>query len=220
MYRRLLGKAALVFDIGAYDGHKTAAFLEISHRVVACEPDPFSFRTLRIRFRARQKRVLLYSVAVTDRMGTGRLFIHHPGSAFNTLDPRWAEVLEADGRRRWNEDLSFGGDEVKVVTTTLDELIRVHGIPEFVKIDAEGSERKVMAGLSQRVPCISWECLLPEFRDDLMHILDKLMALDRGTIFNVIHEEELIFSDFVGYEQLLHWLDGKPPFSFDIVART
>ena len=40
LYKCFLGSCRLIFDIGAYDGHKTAAFLELSDKVVAVEPDP------------------------------------------------------------------------------------------------------------------------------------------------------------------------------------
>lgn len=221
LYRGIVGKAALIFDIGAFDGHKSAAFLEICDRVVACEPDPFSFRRLRVRFRRSRDRVVLYPVAVTDRIGAGRLFVHHPGSAFNTLNERWVKALEADRGERWAETLQFpGGDDVEVHTTTLDDLIGRHGMPEFIKIDAEGSEKKVFDGLNQRVPCVSWECLLPEFNEDLQAILQKLLSLDKQTLFNVIHEEVLLFPEFSGYDVLVNWLGRTDLFSFDLVART
>ncbi|HXD78230.1 MAG TPA: FkbM family methyltransferase [Puia sp.] len=221
LYRTFLDRPRLIFDIGAYDGHKTAAFLELADQVVACEPDPFNFRRLRLRFRRWRGRVTLYRVAVSDRVGTGRFFVHHPGSAFNTLNPKWVGVLEEDGGARWNEAIRFlPDDELKVVTTTLDELILTHGVPDFIKIDAEGSERKVFDGLNRRVPCVSWECLLPEFEADLFYILRKLMAMDPRTVFNVVHEEGLVFQEFVPHDALVRWLDGSPPFSFDVVART
>ena len=49
LYREIVGAVDLIFDIGAYDGHKTAAFLELSRKVVVCEPDLHSCNLLRIR---------------------------------------------------------------------------------------------------------------------------------------------------------------------------
>ena len=43
-------------------------------------------------------------------------------------------------------------DSSIVPATTLDELIAAYGIPAFVKIDVEGMEHEVLAGLSQPVP--------------------------------------------------------------------
>ena len=38
-YKSFLDNCPLIFDFGSYDGHKTAAFLEIADKVICCEPD-------------------------------------------------------------------------------------------------------------------------------------------------------------------------------------
>ena len=216
LYRSILGdRVGLVFDIGAYDGHKTAAFLELGARVVACEPDAANFRLLKLRFRG-QKRVTLLETAVGEREGVAPLLMHHPGSAFNTLNPKWKEMLEADREARWKEDIEFSGEGYTVGLTTLDELIRTYGVPDFIKIDVEGYEKQVFDGLHQRVPCISFECQLPEFKDDLLAILGRL----EGSVFHVVYNEELVLPEWVGYERILEWVKETRLFSFDIVARS
>jgi len=61
-YKSFLPATNLIFDIGAYDGHKTEAFLHIAERVIACEPDCTNFNVLETRFRRHQKRVHLENV--------------------------------------------------------------------------------------------------------------------------------------------------------------
>jgi FkbM family methyltransferase len=220
LYKRFLPDCRLIFDIGAYDGHKTAAFLELSDRVVAVEPDPQNFKLLNIRFRHQRQRVTLCRTAIADRDGMGTFFIHHEGSAFNTLNPEWKKVLEGDREDRWNETIRFpAGHELSVPTTTLDRLIGQYGVPDFIKIDVEGYEKRVFMGLTQRVPCVSFECLLPEFREDLLSILELLRARDGRTTFNVIDREALLFGEFISYTALLEWLAGTTLYSFDLVAK-
>lgn len=220
LYKSILSGCRLIFDVGAFDGHKTAAFLELCETVVAFEPDPANFDLLRKRFRHKKTRVILQPVALSDRAGESAFFIHHDGSAFNTLNPLWKDLLEADRQRRWNEEIRYAkGNEIVVRTDTLDAYIRQYGVPDFIKIDVEGHERRVLAGLRQKVPCISFECLLPEFRDDLLEILQKLMSLDDRTVFSVIYEEELIFPGFITHAELIEWTTSTTLYCFDVVAR-
>ena len=46
-----------------------------------------------------------------------------------------------------------------VAVTTLDALIARFGVPAFIKIDVEGAEPDVLAGLSHAVPVLSFEYL-------------------------------------------------------------
>ncbi len=137
-YRSFLSHCDLIFDIGANDGHKTAAFLKMGDKVVCCEPDKLNHKILRVRFRHRKNRVFIENKALSDITGFVEFYIHHPGSAFNTLSPKWKKLLETDNKKNWNEKVSFS-DTIKTETTTLDILINKYGVPDFIKIDVEGS---------------------------------------------------------------------------------
>jgi FkbM family methyltransferase len=210
---------SLIFDIGAYDGHKTAAFLELAGKVVCCEPDAHNFRTLRIRFRNNRSSVVLENKAVSDHTGSETYYIHHAGSAFNTLNPKWKQILEADGESRWNEKIQFS-DEVSIQLTTLDQLISQYGRPGFIKIDVEGYELTVLKGLSQKVPYLSFECLLPDCKTELLDCLAHLYQLDNKVMFNAAFEEQLEFTNFLSYHDMINWIANEAaPRCFEIVAK-
>lgn len=171
LYHSFLNEPKLIFDIGAYDGHKTAAFLTFSDpalSVVSCEPDLENFKQLSIRFRSKKVKVL--NLALSRQNEVLDIYSNEVGSAFNTLNPKWVDILEKDNVARWNQKLKF--DEklsYKVNCVTLDFLIEKYGIPDFIKVDVEGFERNVIEGLNQGVPCITVECLLPEFKTDFFY---------------------------------------------------
>jgi FkbM family methyltransferase len=220
LYRSFLPECRLIFDIGAYDGHKTAAFLELSEKVVCCEPDMYNFRLLKTRFRRyKGRRVHTEPFAVSGEIAERDYYTHHEGSAFNTLNPRWKDILERDGLNRWHEEISFPGKPRKLLTTTLDSLIEKYGRPDFIKIDAEGSEFGILEGLSKQVRFLSFECLLPEFKDDLEKCIARLRQLDNDTEFNVIFEEQLVLQEFVDFEGISGWIRKATSGCFEILAR-
>lgn len=219
LYRGILPAARLIFDIGAYDGHKTAAFLEISEKVICCEPDPDSFALLQARFRKQTDKVELLNCAIYNRRTEMVLERNYKGSAFNTLNPAWKNILEKDNGNRWQEVIRF--DEkirVTVETLTLDDLVQRYGIPDLIKIDVEGSELQALEALSQPIRFISFECLLPDFREQLLMILERLMAIDSNYKFNIIHNEEIILPNPISYSQMLDWIDNTRLGSFDALA--
>jgi len=60
--------------------------------------------------------------------------------------------------------------------TTLDELILKYGMPRFVKIDVEGFESEVLAGLSSPLPALSIEWI-PELSENAKKCLEHLTTL-------------------------------------------
>lgn len=220
LYKNFLKNCSLVFDIGAYDGHKTAAFLELNDRVrvISCEPDKQSFKILSLRFKNRN--VQLYNIALSNNVGVSQFYINNNGSAFNTLNQNWVKILENDNANRWTEKISFEEqNSLEVKCTTLDALIEKEGIPDFIKIDVEGYERFVIEGLNQVIECISIECLIPEFKEDMLFIMCKIQDLNKECEYNVVYQEELIFNQFVNYENYLNWLDNTTLYTFDLIIR-
>ena len=217
-YKSFLPECALVFDVGANDGHKTEAFLTLSKKVVCCEPDTVNFRLLQIRFRNKKKRVMFENKALSDKEGFAEFHIHHPGSAFNTLSSKWMKLLEDDNSLKWNEEIKF--TQVQTVeTTTLDRLIDKYGVPDFIKIDAEGFERQILKGLSQRVNYLSFEILLPDYGDELQDCLNHINDLNHSATYNVSRFEKLLLPYFVSKDELVKYIDNNSILSFDVIVK-
>ena len=146
-FRQFIPRGSLVFDIGANQGWYTDSFLELGARVVAVEPIPEFAKGIE---RRHGSRVAVETTALGETesrldLRVGRLHVH------SSLAPRWIEIVKEAGGERWGETT------ITVDVTTLDHLIARHGIPHFAKIDVEGYEPEVLAGLSQALPSLSFE---------------------------------------------------------------
>ena len=218
-YQSFLPPCKIIFDVGANDGHKTAAFLTLAEKVICCEPDKENQSLLRIRFRNQHKRVIIERKALSDEEGYANLYIHHPGSAFNTLSSKWTKLLENEGQQRWHEPIHFKTHE-NVPTTTLDELIKKYGRPDFIKLDVEGFEHRVLKGLSQPVPYLSFESLLPEYKEEFQNCLEAIDRLDRQAQFNLAEKEKLILPAWVNRSGLENWLNvNNSKQAFEVIVK-
>lgn len=218
-YSSFLPDCDLIFDIGANDGHKTLAFLAIAKKIVCCEPDAENFTILKSRFRENRNRVIIENKAVTDKEGSAKFYIHHAGSAFNTLSEKWMRLLEDDKMSKWDEIIKFTGTKT-IVTTTLDLLIAKYGVPDFIKIDVEGFESWVLKGLSHRIACLSFESLLPDYSDELNLCLNRIQQIEPAATFNIAKNEKLLLKQFVNKGEIEDWLSANNNLmSFEVVVK-
>lgn len=211
-----VSRGDLVFDLGAHAGNRTRAFAAMGCRVVAVEPQPHLAGVLKLLYGWRRD-VTLVPVAVGA--SPGRLALH-----LNLVNPTVATgssafiaaAKEADGWReqRWTR-------QVIVEQTTLDALIAAHGRPAFIKIDVEGFEADVLAGLSQPVAALSFEFTTIQ-RDVASAALKRCAALGRYRFNAALGESQtLAFADWLDETDIRDWLNGLPAAanSGDIYAR-
>lgn len=206
----------LVFDIGSHVGDRIASFRRLDCRVVAVEPQPSLARLLTLLYGWRRDVTILQAAAGASE---GSLELH-----LNLANPTVATGSKAfigaardvDGWReqRWTR-------QVSVPLTTLDALIRAHGKPAFVKIDVEGLEAEVLAGLSQPIPALSFEFTIIQ-RDVALAALDRCAALGRYRFNAALGESQrLLFAPWLDAAHLRDWLNSLPAAanSGDIYAR-
>jgi FkbM family methyltransferase len=170
-YAELIRPGDLVFDVGANVGNRTKVFLRLGARVVAFEPLSSCARMLR-RALADNSSFTLVQKAVGEKPGTAEIRI---GGArvLATLSEEWIRAAVESGR--------FGDEQWRqareqVAVTTLNAAIGEFGEPAFTKIDVEGFEPQVLAGLSQPIRSGSLE-FNPELLTGMLGCLDRLAAL-------------------------------------------
>ena len=153
LYAPFVGEGDLVFDVGAHVGDRTLAFAALGARVAAFEPQPWLASFLR-RSVGRREGIEVMAQAVGAEAGVGMLQVSRATPTVSSLNARWTQDIgdrnPGFSRVRWDR-------RVEVPVTTLDQLIEIHGRPQFCKIDVEGHEAEVLAGLSQPLEAISVE---------------------------------------------------------------
>jgi FkbM family methyltransferase len=183
---RFIRPGSLCFDIGANVGKSSALYLDLGARVVAVEPQERCLLELRERLDERRwrGRWLVHAGAVGSTSGRAELRGVADESQVASLSLAWIDAVQGSGRfseMRWTE-------REAVSVTTLDALIAEHGVPDFCKIDVEGSECDVLAGLSQALPLLSFE-FTPELSGQLAACRDRLSELGTYEYSLAPHDE-------------------------------
>lgn len=171
LYAHFVAPGDLAFDLGAHAGNRSRALASLGCRVVAVEPQPDFARLLRRLF-ARSDAVDVVEAAVAADAGRASLSISERTPTLTTLAAEWRDERLRDPRFagiRWNRT-------IEVETTTLDALIARFGSPAFVKIDVEGAEPLVLAGLTQPLRLLSFE-YLPGALEQAHAVMARLDAL-------------------------------------------
>jgi FkbM family methyltransferase len=180
-YARFVGPGDPVFDIGAHVGNRSRALAKLGARVVAVEPQAACHALLRRLLPAG--RTTLIRAAVGERPGWTdvRVSSLHP-----TVSSTAGDWVQRMGGQPGFRAVAWDRTE-RVPVTTLDALIAAHGVPAFCKIDVEGMEARILAGLSQPIPRLSVE-VLPEAPDEADAVLARLDALGDYR-FNLVEGE-------------------------------
>ncbi|HVZ65429.1 MAG TPA: FkbM family methyltransferase [Lacunisphaera sp.] len=169
-YARWVRPGGLAFDIGANHGNRTRVFVRLGARVVAVEPQPHCARALSWLYGWRKKVSVVAAAAGRDE--SPKQITQFDIDVLSSMSPAWIEAARSSGRFGELQTVAA----ITVPGVTLDRLIERHGTPGFVKIDVEGYEPEVLAGLSRPAGTISFE-LTPELPAPALACVDRLVAL-------------------------------------------
>ena len=200
-YAPFTSNGDLVFDVGANLGSRAAVFLDLGARVVAVEPQPKLAARIRRRFGSR---VCVEEVALGAEPGRAALRLA-AAHTIASLSDDWVAAVRSSGRFA---EYDWAG-EVDVEVSTLDALIARHGEPVFVKVDVEGFEPQVLAGLSAAVRGLSFE-FTPELATNAEACIARLAELGPYE-FNFVRglELELVWPDWIDERGVIARLAGE-----------
>jgi len=186
-YARFLDAGDLAFDIGAHVGDRAACFRRLGARVVAVEPQPSLLRALRLLFRG-DAGITFVPALLGAEAGDAELRLNSANPTVATASADF--IAAAAGAAGW-EGQDWDATLPRPVTT-FDALIAAHGEPAFAKIDVEGFEHAVLAGLSRPVRALSFEFTTIQ-RGVALDCLARLSALGYRA-FNACLGESMAFA--------------------------
>ena len=205
LYARFVQPGDLAFDIGSHIGDRIGAFRRIGARVVALEPQPLCARVIRTLY-GDDGDVTLFEGACGPAAGRLRLHVNSANPTVTTASLDF--VKAADGAGGWEGQV--WDHEIEVPVTTLDALIAAHGAPAFAKIDVEGFEADVLAGLSQPLPALSFEFTTIQ-RDVAFACLDRIAALGDYRFDVALGEaQRLELGRWVSADEMRRHIEGLP----------
>ena len=199
-YARFLAPGDLCFDVGANIGNRVKIFLKLGARVVAVEPQRECARVLESVFAGRPGFALVEK-ALGSADGRAEMLISD-ADTISSLSREWITAVTESGRfadQRW--------DRKRVVeVTTLDQLVALHGVPAFIKIDVEGFESEVVRGLSRPVKALSLE-YTPECIESTLACVDHLAKLGEIQLnFSMAESMELSLPRWIDRNELSNFL--------------
>jgi FkbM family methyltransferase len=166
-FARTIREGMVVIDVGANFGYYTLLFGAMvgqSGRVIAIEPSPNTVRFLRktVELNGLSTHTQIFENAADAKAGeTVRLYV-------NALDPKNDTVVNS----------ALPGSVI-VSTITIDDICADFKKVDMIKIDAEGAEERIVAGMSQTIERFSPTVVL-EFNaaryKDARGFLDQLMS--------------------------------------------
>jgi FkbM family methyltransferase len=205
LYGRFVQPGDLVFDIGAHVGDRVASFRRLGARVVAAEPQTAPVKVLKLLY-GRSRNVTIEPVAVGRDTGTVDIMINPDNPTVSTASH---EMISA-ARNAPGWEVQRWSRMARVPLTTLDSLIARHGVPIFVKIDVEGFEYEVLAGLSRPIKAISFEFTAIQ-RDVAIACVERCIALGLKHFNAALGESQtLMYPDWVSGADITAWLTELP----------
>ena len=184
---RLFPKGGLVFEIGACIGDMVEGLLQHGAGwVVAIEPEAEDIAHMRKRFRNKDN-VIIEPQAVGPEVGNGIISISRGSRSCTTFVPDVA----------WGEDTLLRGLPISerrtVPMTTLDRLIEVYGMPDFVNMTVVRFEYQALCGLSKSLPYLAFAVTHDTIKEGwALKAIDRIIDISPASSFNYTERDALI----------------------------
>lgn len=205
-FREFVGEGSLVFDIGANCGRKTYIFLALkAAKVIAVDPlytwgnefvPEFYWKW------GKDKRVIPVARAVTDQREV-TLQVNRFTPYVSSIDVPWMTVSVHGGEKQpYYRQTSLLPRTAKGIT--LDGLINIYGVPDFIKVDVEGHENTAVRTLTTPVPALNMEFHEDWIPEEAMQHVDSLGEYEWNYCLNNVGE--FVAPEWMDRESLIAYM--------------
>ena len=166
-FNKILKKKKLIFDVGSNQGDKAFVFSKIGQKIILFEPDKICCDFLENRFK-NFKNILIEKIVLTGRKAEKKSFITvENNSSYNSLNLKRINFLK--------NNFKYLLKRIYIKTKSINFYIKKYGIPNFLKIDTEGSEYEIIKSIKKEhkplISCICFEANLPLFFKETLMII-------------------------------------------------
>jgi FkbM family methyltransferase len=201
-YSQFVKPGDLVFDVGANLGNYAEIFASLGARIVALEPNPDCVSHIRRSYPGQAIDVVNTAVGGSPGVATIQLARR---SDMSSMSAEWIDAI----RDAQKLEESIWADRLTVPVITLDALIEKFGLPKYIKIDVEGFEESVLAGLSALPELLSFE-FNTSFLDAALRCLEKFSQSGCRFNFAIGEPHSLELDHWVEAGQLREKLQSLP----------
>jgi FkbM family methyltransferase len=202
-YKERLKAGDVVFDVGTHVGSRARAMRAAGVKVIAFEPQQPFARFLRW---SLPSDVTLVAAALGRDQTEAELAVSTLHPTLSSLRTSFAsEAADAPGFEhvRWDS-------RQKVRVVTLDSQIKNYGTPSYIKIDVEGFELEVLAGLTKPIAMLSVE-YLPGFPKLTDAVVDRISELGDYRFNPVVGEKaKFLWPEWRDTGAVKLWLESQP----------
>jgi FkbM family methyltransferase len=194
-------KINTIFDVGSNNGDYTMLFNQIypKAKIFSFEPNPYLCKIAKQKAKKKMN-IKIIECAAGNKNLHRRIKIDLSSPLTNSLAPKNTDSYNYKIKKILNSEPNFKLVKIKIIK--LDDFISKNKTPDFIKIDVEGFEHKVLKGLKKNLKKI--KLIMIEFHFDKLYKNYNFSRLHKTLIQNNFEHISSIKFPLLAWEDRLY----------------